>query len=76
MSFYNLRRFIYNLQSFNECLFYLLLSYIFTVNAHDNTCTKVTSKMLSSNTKAVGQTCNCIQCAEPRNINLPYWLLM
>ena len=58
MSIYNLRRFVYNLRSFNECLFYLLLSYIFTFN--DNTCTKVTSKMFSSNTKAVRHTCNCI----------------
>ena len=58
MSNYNLRRFVYNLQSFNECLFYLLLSYIFTVS--DDTCTKVISKILPSNTKAVRHTCNCI----------------
>ena len=33
------QRFVYNLQSFDECFFHLLLSYIFTVS--DNTSTKV-----------------------------------
>ena len=36
---------------------FLLLTFIIV---NDNTCTKVTSKMLSSNTKAVRHTCNCI----------------
>ena len=37
MSFFNVRRFVCNLRSFDECFFYLLLSYTFTVS--DNTCT-------------------------------------
>ena len=36
----------------------ITLSYIFTIS--DNTCTKVTSIMLSSTIKAVSHTCNCI----------------
>ena len=37
MSIFNVQRFVYNLRSFDECFFYLLLSYIFIVS--DNTYT-------------------------------------